>query len=387
MILTQRDHSRTWIYTLSASALFAIAILFQESGYRGSTQLHTIMEVIATLLALIVGIVALVRYYSKKDNMYLFIGMGFLGTALLDGYHCIVTSTFFHQKFPSPPPSLIPWSWNASRTFLALLIFLSWWAWKREIKLGKAGQIGDRSVQAITIVLTLLSFCFFAFVPLPRAYYPEFFFGRPQEFVPGVFFLGAFIGYSWKGDWKHDAFKFWLLMSLLVSVICQVAVMSRSFVLFDSMFDMAHMLKILSYTFVLIGLLVGIYSLYSQSSSEMQKESERSKAQFELVIEESPLAMLMINENREIVLANSATSNYFGYAREELLGELIEKLLPQRYRENHPQQVAGFFTDGQSRQLDVGRDLLGLHKEGTNFLLKFLLISFRRLRDLLRFVR
>ncbi|MCH8331052.1 MAG: hypothetical protein IH946_06690, partial [Bacteroidetes bacterium] len=50
------------------------------------------MEGIATLLALVVGTMALVRFYSKKNNTFLFIGTGFLGTALLDGYHAIVTS-------------------------------------------------------------------------------------------------------------------------------------------------------------------------------------------------------------------------------------------------------------------------------------------------------
>ena len=40
---------------------------------------------------MIVGATALVRFYSKKDNTFLFIGAGFLGTAFLDGYHTVVT--------------------------------------------------------------------------------------------------------------------------------------------------------------------------------------------------------------------------------------------------------------------------------------------------------
>ncbi|QDU10860.1 PAS domain S-box protein [Gimesia aquarii] len=366
MTLDQRAHSRIWVYTISGCIMFAAAVLFQQSTYRGSTQLHTIMEVIATLLALMIGIVALVRYYSQKNNMYLFVSIGFLSTALLDGYHCVVTSTFFQEIFPSTPPSLSPWSWNASRIFLSILMFLSWWTWKREEKLGEAGLFSSRNVLVITAILTLLSFCFFAFVSLPRAYYPEFFFGRPQEFVAGMFFLAAFIGYYRKGDWQDDAFEFWLLMSLLVGIICQVAVISRSFVLFDAMFDMAHIMKLLSYAFVLSGLLVGIFSLYSQTA-KMQQESDLAKKQFELVIEESPLAMLMITQNREIILANSTASVLFGYSKKELLGDQIEKLFPKRYQKLHPQYIANFFSDGQSRQLSVGRDLLGLHKDGHEF--------------------
>ncbi len=126
--------------------LFLGFSLLRGSTWQGSTQLHTLMELIATTLAFFVGIVALVRYYTKRNNTILFIGVGFLGTALLDGYHTVVTSTFFDQVWPSPPPSLIPWSWNASRFFLSILMFLSWWEWRREEKFGEKGKISEKRV-------------------------------------------------------------------------------------------------------------------------------------------------------------------------------------------------------------------------------------------------
>ena len=86
------------------------------------------MEAIATLLAIVVGVMAMVRFYAKRDNTFLFIGTGFVGTGLLDGYHAIVTSSFFSSNFPSAPSSLIPWSWIASRLFLSVLLWLSWMA-------------------------------------------------------------------------------------------------------------------------------------------------------------------------------------------------------------------------------------------------------------------
>jgi hypothetical protein len=46
----------------------------------GNTQLHTTMEVTAMLLALVVGIVAIVRYFARRHNMILFLGVGFIGT-------------------------------------------------------------------------------------------------------------------------------------------------------------------------------------------------------------------------------------------------------------------------------------------------------------------
>ena len=152
------------IYILVFITLFLGYVLLREIKWQGSTQLHTLMETIATLLAFIIGIMALVRFYSKKDHTFLLIGAGFLGTTFLDGYHTIVTSTFFNYFFPSPPPSLIPWSWIASRLFLSILLWFSWLVWYREIRLSKIGVIGEQiiylSVGFFTVNLLLSVFSF-----------------------------------------------------------------------------------------------------------------------------------------------------------------------------------------------------------------------------------
>ena len=152
------------------------------SNWIGGAQLHTVMEAVSTLLALIVGALALVRFYAKNSNTFLLIGSGFLGTAFLDGYHTIVTSAFFKPFMPSDLPALIPWSWVASRQFLPIFMFLSILVWVREQKLGEQGRISEKVVYVFATLFTLASFLFFAFVPLPRAYYPEIISIVPRSF-------------------------------------------------------------------------------------------------------------------------------------------------------------------------------------------------------------
>ena len=265
MTLRAFELKRAWTYGGLFVGLCLVWLLVGRSSWQGSTELHTIMEVVATLSALVVGLVALVRFYTRKSNTYLFIATGFLGTALLDGYHSVVTSSFFDHLFPSSPPSLIPWSWNASRTFLAILMTLSWLAWLREEKRGPAGRVSEKTVYVSVAVLTIACFFFFAFVPLPRAYYPQLLFGRPQEFLAASFFLVALLGYLKKRAWTDDAFEHWLVMSLIVGVVTQAVFMSRSFLLFDIMFDMAHLLKQVSYSLVFIGLLINMYHLFGRA--------------------------------------------------------------------------------------------------------------------------
>ena len=231
-------------------------------NWTGSANLHTIMEVVATLLAMTVGVMALVRFYSKRNNTFLFIGAGFLGTAFLDGYHAIVTSVAFQPYMPSDLPALIPWSWIASRQFLSIFLFLSWLAWLKESRSEDGGSISEKTVYLQTGAFTLISFAFFAFAPLPPAYYPELFFSRPEELLPAIFFAAALAGYLHKGDWRHDIFEHWLVLSLIVGFIAQVVFMSFSGMLFDLEFDIAHLLKKASYTCVLTGLMGSMYAVF-----------------------------------------------------------------------------------------------------------------------------
>ncbi|WP_339734730.1 response regulator [uncultured Gimesia sp.] len=285
-------------YTFLAVILIAVFIPLEQSTWQGNTDLHTMIEVAATLMSLIIGVLALVRFYTRKDNYLLYIGTGFIGTAFLDGYHCLVTSSYFHNLFPSPPPSLIPWSWNASRLFLSVLMCLSWWAWWWERKNPKA-QHKETVVYGFVSVLTVLSFLFFAFVPLPKAYYPDLIFGRPEELIAALFFGIALVGFLRKGKWKSDSFEYWCVMSLMIGLFSQALVMSRSFTLFDSMFIYAHLLKIVSYLCIFIGLLTSMFILFRKAETSSQ-ELESSW----LELQEAKCAAESANKSKSEFLAN-----------------------------------------------------------------------------------
>jgi signal transduction histidine kinase len=260
-------------------------VAFRGADWQGSGHLHTVMEAVATLLALIIGFIALVRYYSKKNNAILFIGAGFLGTAFLDGYHAIVTSAVFAPYLPSELHSLIPWSWVASRLFLSVLLCLSWLAWSRDENSTEVSRGREMLIYSTIAVLTIATFVFFAFVPLPAAYYPELMFHRPEEFLPAIFFFVALCGHLKKGAWRHDPFEHWLVLALVVGLVSQTVFMSFSGRLFDMEFDLAHLLKKVSYFCVLIGLLISMYGLFrraeegtqmlAQANGELHGEIER----------------------------------------------------------------------------------------------------------------
>ena len=187
-------------YLILGAGLTAAFAVSRGAIWQGGAALHTTMESVATLLAAIVGAIALLRYYARRESNILYVGAGFLGTAFLDGYHTLATSAFFKPMMPSDLPSLISWSWVASRQFLAIFLVLSCLAWIYERRHRGHYFVAPAFVYLLTAVLVVASFLFFAIAPLPRAYYPEFIFQRPEEFGPALFFALALIGYLYKGD-------------------------------------------------------------------------------------------------------------------------------------------------------------------------------------------
>ena len=301
--------NRTLIYLSLFIGLLMGFFLLRGFTWQGSTQLHTLMETAASLLAFMVGAIAMARFYAKKNNTFLFIGTAFVGTGLLDGYHAVVTSSFFANSFPSAPASLIPWSWIASRQFLSVLLAVSWLAWFVEKRKEGAGTIGEVAVYISVGWLTLGSFLFFALMPLPRAYYPELFFPRPEEFVPAVFFLIALVGYLYKGHWRSESFEHWLVLSLIVGFVAQAMFMSLSGQLFDMEFDAAHLLKKLSYVCVLTGLLISIFHLFKQEEEQKYRLAvemiERERISGELGILNESLEQRIFDRTKELSISNN----------------------------------------------------------------------------------
>jgi len=82
-------------------------------------------------------------------------------------------------------------------------------------------------------------------------------------------------------------------------------------------------------------------------------------------IEAAPNGMVIVDDSGNIVLANSSVESLFGYQRNELLGKPIEHLVPNRFASAHPHLRTSYFVKPQARAMGHGRDLFGLHKNGS----------------------
>lgn len=91
----------------------------------------------------------------------------------------------------------------------------------------------------------------------------------------------------------------------------------------------------------------------------------RAEARFRAAVESSPAGMVMVDSQGRIVLVNREVERMFGWDRDELLGQTIEILVPERFRSNHPDYRTGFFQAPDARAMGGGRDLFGLRRDGS----------------------
>jgi PAS domain S-box-containing protein len=93
---------------------------------------------------------------------------------------------------------------------------------------------------------------------------------------------------------------------------------------------------------------------------------KQEKQKFEALFENASMAIIVANTRGEILLANKFAKKLFGYG-DEMVGMLVEVLIPSRFRENHTKYRAGYNEHPTNRAMGQGFNLSGSKKDGSEF--------------------
>src|SRR3989344_6227839 len=300
------------------------------------------LQLSSALLAGIAAIMALIKFFTRRNDKYLFIGIGFLGAAILKGMQSIpettqlLTNSTLLQYIASED------GWGYSRFFLAVMLTISLLPWFLERHL-------YRKPLNQTQLYTTLFFAIFCivvvFVSVPLSALSLI------ESYASALLTFSLVGYLLKGVWKQKYFEYCLVLGTLIAVIAGVVQISPN-ASPDNTFILSQLLETISYSFVVVGLLISMYIAY--------KEVEEAKDNTDAILRSIGDGVFVVDNQGTVTLMNKVAEKLSGFSSYESIGKhyndvfkfgyeenpqrpfppLIEKILSQQeYREdntNHP---------------------------------------------------
>lgn len=316
-------------------------------------QIHALIKIVASGMAIFAGVLAIVRFLTKRNSVYLFLGIGLLLSGMLDAVQSFIASAIWGNAANIIQSNGWLWSLNLPALLLPVSVVLSWYVWWREYRQPKKGFTYAVAAAAIAFVIVLMLFGNNQSTTIPVQM-------RIASLLSTPLFVAGFVGFLTKRKWETDPFEYWLVISLLFYIGGQSLFLPFSTEPFDFMHEVATLLQPAGYMCVLIGLLqnmVVIFRRAEKTAVELTNANEAlqreivDRQRFEAAEhEQRQLAEAL----REIGLALSATLD-----SEALLDRLLDQIARvMPYDTANVMQVHGQFIEivcmrGYDKKVDL----------------------------------
>ena len=100
------------------------------------------------------------------------------------------------------------------------------------------------------------------------------------------------------------------------------------------------------------------------AAAQLAAQLRASEQRFRAVVEAVPSAILLVNADGVVRLANAQAETVFGYARDDLVGQAVEMLMPERFRPSHAGLRKDYAREARARMMGTGRELFARRKDG-----------------------
>lgn len=282
-------------------------------------QLVLFWEIIAVAVAFFVSVLSLLRFYARKDAVYLLIGMGFMGASLLDALILLPMGVW--DTAVSFSPLTI---WNLSAVVLAIFMMGSWLIWFREPYVPR-----KRRFFGLVTAVVLVNLAYLMGAVASTAVDQQ---AQVTIITAATFFLIAISGYLNKRMWRHDPFEHWLLISLILAYGSQALFMNQANSISDPFFFAALTLRTFSYLALLTGLMISLYGIFNQIETLVVQQAMVNTALKHEVMERKRVEVAELGQRqlaeglREIGIALSSVLDFDLLL--EILLDQIARVLP-----------------------------------------------------------
>jgi len=111
---------------------------------------------------------------------------------------------------------------------------------------------------------------------------------------------------------------------------------------------------------------------FSEVSQDISASKE-SEAKYRGLLEAAPDAMVVVNQDGEIVLLNIQAEKQFGYHRYELVGQKVKTIIPEGFAERLVADGPRSAEEALTQQIGTGIELTGRRKDGSSFPIEIML--------------
>ena len=229
------------------------ATYYQYQALRGAI-IHALLEWSSVAFALIVAVLAFVHYRTTGEITAPIIGLAMLFSGAMDAFHILAAMRLVLAT--APDTDFIPFTWAASRSFNALILFTGTLLALRATRAGTASSPNTLPRVALAFGLVALAVIVITATAsdLPNTQFNDSIVSRPYDLFPLAVFLftAPFLARLYRAT--PNPLTASLLLALLPAIALEIHMAFGSRDLFDSNFTVAHGLKILQYAVPFIGM-------------------------------------------------------------------------------------------------------------------------------------
>lgn len=298
---------------------------------------HSILEWSAFCVALMIALFALLHYNLNGWTITPVISLVLLSAGTMDAFHVLAADRLIPAVADNH--QFIPFTWALSRMFNALItiVGVGLLIFTDEVKQRRhTGLILAASLLFASIGSALVLLCARLEV-LPQSYFPNQLITRPWDVPPLVLFVFAALVVIPSALQKHrNVFLLSIWISMIPQIATQLYMSFGSRDLFDSAFNVAHVIKIMAYLMPLAGLVIDYIIMHRQLEHSIRhitrtrRKLHKTHGYLQAVLGNIGDAVLTVNSRGDIKSANRATEQLFGYCTRQLshmnLADLIEQI-------------------------------------------------------------
>jgi two-component system cell cycle sensor histidine kinase/response regulator CckA len=138
-----------------------------------------------------------------------------------------------------------------------------------------------------------------------------------------------------------------------------------------------HAWRIIAFNLLVLNVVGVLTAVLSHAYRQSRRRTRASEERFSAVAESAIDAIVSADARGRILSWNKSAQTMFGYAREEIVGQPLTRLMPERYRAAQERGLAHYLATEQPRVIGRTVELEGLRKDGREFPVDLALSSWR----------